>query len=207
LIVQILVEGSGDEFAVPELLRRLRVECGAFNLTFDHPIRRKRADLANEQGVRYAVQLALKKERGCDGILIVFDSDKDCPKTLAPRVRKWVQIESPDLPAEVVIAHREYEAWFLAALESLRGRRGIREDARSHPRPESVRGAKETLEASMVRGAKYIEKIHQPAFTALFDLAAAYRSCRSFRRMAKAFGALAAAAGAEIGEWPPRSWR
>jgi hypothetical protein len=125
LIVQVLVEGSGDELAVPELLRRLQGECGAFNLAFDHPIRRTRAALATEQGIRQAVRLALKKERGCEGMLIVFDSDRDCPKTLGRQVRKWVEIESPDLPAEVVIACREYEAWFLGALESLRGRRGI----------------------------------------------------------------------------------
>jgi uncharacterized protein DUF4276 len=206
LIVQVLVEGAGDELAVPELVRRLQTECGAFNLTFDHPIRRKRADFVSEEGVRRAVRLARKRERGCEGILIVFDGDKDCPRTLAPRIREWVQIEEPRLPCEVVIAYREYEAWFLGALESLRGRRDVQQDAQSLSQPESVRGAKERLKASMARGAKYIEKVHQPAFTAVFDLAAAHRSCRSFRRMVRAFGLLAAAAGAEIGDWPPPSW-
>ncbi|MEA2599886.1 MAG: hypothetical protein QOF89_878 [Acidobacteriota bacterium] len=52
----------------------------------------------------------------------------------------------------------------------------------------------------------YGETLDQPALTALFDLAAAHRSCRSFQRMVRAFGLLAAAAGAEIGEWPPASW-
>ena len=56
-------------------------------------------------------------------------------------------------------------------------------------------------------GRTYTETQDQPALTALFDLAAAYRSCRSFRRMVRAFGLLAASAGVEISSWPPPSWR
>jgi uncharacterized protein DUF4276 len=206
LIVQILVEGEGDEKAVPVLLRRLQRECGAFSLVFDRPLRKRRSDLVNEQSLREAVRLALRQERGCDGILIVFDGDKDCPKSLAPRVREWVQTEAPGIPSEVVIAHHEYEAWFLGSLESLRGKRRVLQEAVSLVNPESIRGTKERLKASMDQGAKYIEPVDQPALTALFDLAAAHRSCRSFRRMVRAFGLLASAAGAEIGEWPPASW-
>ena len=206
MIVQILVEGDGDERAVPELLRRFQLECGDFSLVFDHPIRRNRSDLVNEQSLRGAVRLALRQERGCDGILIVFDGDKDCPASLAPRIRGWVQTEAPGIPSEIVIAHREFEAWFLGSLESLRGRRSIRQEAVAPVEPESIRGAKERLKRSMIPGSKYVERTDQPALTALFDLAAAHRSCRSFRRMVRAFGLLASAAGAEIGEWPPASW-
>ncbi|HEX6902802.1 MAG TPA: DUF4276 family protein [Thermoanaerobaculia bacterium] len=207
MIIQTLVEGQGDEQALPVLLRRLQQESGAFHLHFDHPIRRRRSDFGRETTLRAAIRLALNRERGCEGILIVFDSDLDCPKELADRIRFWVQTETRGKPCEVVMAHREYEAWFLASLESLRGHRGIRTDARAHPRPESVRGAKEKLQAAMVRGRDtYVERTDQPALTALFDLAAAYRSCRSFRRMVRAFGLLASAAGAEVGDWPPPAW-
>jgi len=207
LIFQLLVEGQGDERAIPVLLRRLQKESGCFNLHFDHPIRKRRSELVSEIPLRQAVQLALQQERGCDGILIVFDGDRDCPKTLAPCVQTLAQTEARGLPCEVVIAHREYEAWFLGSLESLHGKRGIRGDAVSHPAPESVRGAKERLKTSMERGGSYVEVADQPALTALFDLAAAYRNCRSFRRMIHAFGLLASAAGSEIGEWPPQAWR
>jgi hypothetical protein len=207
LIFQILVEGEGDERALPVLLRRFQRECGAFSLEFDRPLRKRRSDLVNEQRMRAAVRLALRQERGCEGILIVFDGDKDCPKSLAPRVREWVQAEAPGIPSEVVIAYHEYEAWFLGSLESLRGRRRILQEAASLPNPESIRGAKEKLKAHMVKGARYVETADQPALTALFDLAAAHRSCRSFRRMVRAFGLLASAAGAEIREWPPPAWR
>ncbi len=208
MIIQILVEGQGDESSLPVLLRRLQLESGAFHLQFDHPIRRKRSDFLKETSLREALQTALKQERGCDGILIVFDGDRDCPKELADRIKSWARTEVHGIPCEVVMAHREYEAWFLASLESLRGRRGIRADATAHPDPESVPGAKEKLKAAMTRGrGPYVETADQPALTALFDLGAAHRSCRSFRRMVRAFGLLAAGAGLEIGPWPPPSWR
>jgi uncharacterized protein DUF4276 len=204
LIIQSLVEGKGEVEALPVLLRRLRDESGAYLLSFDRPIRRSRSEFIKEKELRNAIQLALRSDRGCDGILILFDGDKDCPKELAPLVGAWARAEAAGVQCEVVIAQHEYEAWFLGSLESLRECRGIRADSRSRRDPESIRGAKEKLEAAMTQG--YAETADQPAFTARFDLAAAYRSCRSFRRMVHAFGLLAAAAGAEIGDWPPPSW-
>jgi hypothetical protein len=204
LIIQTLVEGEGEERAVPILLRRLREVSGAFSVDFGRPIRKHRSELVNESPLRRAVQVALRQERGCDGILILFDADKDCPKDLVVRVQAWARAEAGRTPCEVVIAHREYEAWFLGSLESLRDRRNVRPDAVSHTDPESMRGAKGKLQSSMLR--PYSETVDQPALTALFDLAAAHRTCRSFRRMAHAFGLLAAAAGAELGEWPPSTW-
>jgi hypothetical protein len=207
LIIQILVEGQGDVKAVPALLRRLRSEAGAFPLDFGRPIRKHGSEFVEEASLRSAVQLALRQEQGCDGILIIFDSDKACPKTLAPRVQGWAKAAARGTPSEVVIAHCEFESWFLGALESLRGHRGIREDATSPLEPEAVRGAKEKLSGSMEPGRTYTETQDQPALTALFDLAAAHRSCRSFRRLVRAFGLLAASAGVEISSWPPPSWR
>lgn len=205
MIIQTLIEGRGEETALPALLRRFRNEIGAFSIQFDHPIRRSRPELVQETSLRGAVRIALRQDRGCDAILILFDSDRDCPKELAAKVQAWGETEAGGVPCQVVVAHHEYEAWFLGSLESLRGRHGVRGDASSHPDPESMRGAKEKLAANMVR--PYRPTLDQPALTALFDLAAAHRSCRSFRRMVRAFGLLAAAAGVEIGPWPPVSWQ
>lgn len=206
MIIQTLVEGEGDEGAVPLLLRRLLEASGASPVIFARPIRRHRSEFVNESQIRRAIQVALRQERGCDGILIVFDSDKDCPKELVAKVQDWAKAEARGVPCEVVIAHCEFEAWFLGSLESLRGHRGIREDAKSIPDPEMVRGAKEKLSGSMIPGKIYTETLDQPALASRFDLAAAHRNCRSFRRMVRAFGLLAAGAGLEIGDWPPPSW-
>ena len=69
------------------------------------------------------------------------------------------------------MAYREYEAWFLASIESLRGQRGIRQDAQSHPAPEEPRGAKGQLEARLEQGRSYSETADQAALSATFDLA------------------------------------
>jgi len=143
----------------------------------------------------------------CAAVLILFDSDDDCPKELAPLVQKWAAEEAHERPCAVVVAHREYEAWFLAAIESLRGKQGILPDAMSHPDPERPRDAKGELEARMPPGRSYSETADQAALTAQFDMAAAYARCRSFRRMISAFGTLAVRLGVTLPQWPAASWR
>jgi hypothetical protein len=69
---------------------------------------------------------------------------------------------------------REYEAWFLAAAESLRGRRGLPSDLEAPATPEAFRDAKGWLGDRMPRG--YSPTADQPALTDLFDLERARRS-------------------------------
>ena len=52
----------------------------------------------------------------------------------------------------------------------------------------------------------YSKTADQPALTARFDMAMAYRRCRSFRRMVKVFGLLAAGVGITLDPWPPSDW-
>jgi hypothetical protein len=200
--IQPIVEGKGEIGAVPVLLRRFIEAANAYQLKVNPPIRRLRTDFDHENGVRGAVLLA-RKDPDCAAILIMFDSDDDCPKDIAPLVQAWAQAAASPIPCFVVMATREYEAWFLATIESLRGARGIRTDATSHPDPESPRGAKEELRKRMIRNRKYNERADQPALTALFDMATAYQRCRSFRRMINVFGLLAAGVGIPLGQWPP----
>jgi hypothetical protein len=80
----------------------------------------------------------------------------------------------------LVLAHREYESWFLGAAASLAGRRNLVNSLQPHPDPESVRGCKEWLSDHMPRGAAYSEVDDQPAFTEVFDLDAAKSACPSF---------------------------
>lgn len=205
-MIQPVVEGDGDVVAAPELLRRLRDEASAFEVQIGRPIRRPRAQLTREEFLPPTIELA-RRQPGCSSILILFDGDDDCPGELAPRVQAWAIRASRGIPCVVVVAQREYEAWFLASVESLRGRCGIRGDAMPPENPEAPRGAKEALESLMVPGVSYHETADQVSLTAQFDMAAAYRRSRSFRRMASAFGALLRAEGAVAGPWPPTAWR
>ncbi|MCI0622178.1 MAG: DUF4276 family protein [Acidobacteria bacterium] len=205
MIIQPIVEGYGEVSAFPVLLRRLRDETGAFHIEFGSPIRRKRPQLVNEAALRQAIELALLRPQ-CDGILILFDGDEDCPKHLGPQVQAWAQAAARNVPCAVVIAKCEYEAWFLAAMESLRDFRGVEPNASSHPAPESVRDAKGWLEARMTPRTTYSPTFDQAAFSERFDLASAHRSSRSFRRLVKAFGLIVSGGGVALAEWPPRDW-
>lgn len=203
--IQPIVEGHGGVKALPVLLRRFRDEAEAWDVDVGRPIRRPRSRLVDEAGVQQAVRLALVQP-DCGAVLLLFDGEFDCPANLGPTVQAWATAAADGTPCRVVLAHREYEAWFLAAIESLRGRRGIRNDAESHPAPENPRGAKEQLEARMQPGATYLETTDQPAFSALFSLPAAYRRSRSFRKLADSFGNLVHAMGHDVGVWPPAVW-
>ena len=68
-----------------------------------------------------------------------------------------------------MLAKQEFEAWFLAAAESLRGQRGLKDDIQSPTDPEAIRGAKEWLRGRMQSGKTYRSKRDQPALAALFD--------------------------------------
>lgn len=206
MIIQPIVEGHGEVEAVPVLLRGLQTELGEYGFQIARPIRRKRSELVTEEQVRKSVRLAMGTPQ-CAGILILFDSDDDCPATIGPLIQGWAQTEAGEILCQVVLAKREYEAWFIAAIESFRNFRGIRGDAISHPEPEAVRDCKGALEDRMTRGSSYAPSVDQAAFTAKLDLRAAYQACRSFRRIASAFGRLASVAGSPVHAWPPEAWR
>jgi hypothetical protein len=205
MMIQPIVEGQGDEAAVPLLLRRLRDEAQAWGLEVGRPHRKRRTQLVKKDSLQTAVRVAVLRE-DCAGILVLFDADDDCPKELAPILEEWAREAAGGKPCAVVMAKREYEAWFLASIEALRGRAAILPDAASHPDPEVPRDAKGELERRMPLGARYSATVDQVALTAHLDLEIAYRRCRSFRKLVSAFGALAAAAGVAPAVWPPAAW-
>lgn len=167
--IQPVVEGHGDVLALPVLLRRLVEEARTWSVGVGRPIRRPRNKLVRESGVEQAVRLAIE-QRDCGGVLVLLDGNSDCPAALGPTVQAWAAAAAGVIPCHVVLAQREYEAWFLAAIESLRGFRGVRTDAEPHADPETPRGAKAQLEARMQPGAVYLETADQPAFSAKISL-------------------------------------
>jgi hypothetical protein len=118
-------------------------------------------------------------------VLVVIDSDDDCPKELGPALLQRATSVRPDLLVSVVLAHREYEAWFVAAAESLRARRGIREDVTAPAKPEEIRDAKGWLSKQMPPAQRYSPTQDQVAFSSLFDLELAKSRSRSFRKLCK----------------------
>ena len=202
--IQPVVEGHGEVAAVPVLLRRLIEEARGWEVGVAKPIRRPRRELATEQGVSRAVTLAQARP-DCGGILLLFDSDDDCPAELGPRVQAWATAASAAMPCAVCMAHREYEAWFLATADSLRDHKAMSADATAHLNPEGPRGAKAELERHMAVN-DYKESLHQAAFSAQMCLGVAFRRCRSFRKLVSSFGTLMDRMGQLPPTWPPRRW-
>jgi Domain of unknown function (DUF4276) len=205
MTIQPIVEGHGEVDAVPELLRRLVAQAGYPDIQILRAIRSHRADLVRQVSLDRVIQVA--RTRNPDAILILLDGDDDpCPGTLAQQLNAWAKVSAAPIQCEVVVAHREYEAWFLGAMESLRGKRGVSDDAESDVMPETPRDAKGRLSSKMVAGRFYVETSDQVALTSLFEMQSAYRASRSFRKMVNVFGGLAAAGGVVLPIWPPADW-
>lgn len=181
-----IVEGDGEVAALPVLLRRLGewlTPNGYMALEVATPIRVRRDRFLNkdEEFSRY-LSLASDKcgERGW--ILILLDADDDCPATLGKAILTRARRAQPHRPISVVLANREYEAWFLAAAESLHGQRGFELGPGEAVDPEVPRDAKGWI-GSRMTGGKYREITDQPAFSARMDLELASRRSRSFRKL------------------------
>jgi len=171
-----IVEGQGDLEAVPILLRRISQELFPGKPIQIHPFRIPRTKLLKDGELERAVELAARRIGGGAGILILLDSDDDCPAVLGPSLLARAARARSDVSVRVVLAHREFESWFLAGAESLRGRRGLQRDLLRPENPENIRGAKEWLTARMPGGQRYVETLDQPALAAVLDLAAARRA-------------------------------
>ena len=182
-----IVEGDGEVEAVPILIRRIAAaETPGVFPEVPRPNKVQRGTILKPEGIRRYVEFAAR-QGGPDGrILILFDADDDCPRDLASRIlRRATEVRS-DRRIQVVLAQREYEAWFLAAADSLAGNRGLRDDLTAPGDPESIRDAKGWLTGQMPRGRSYRETLDQPALTEGFDLERARRSAASFRKMWRA---------------------
>ncbi len=180
-----IVEGRGEIDSVPLLIRRIGEGISeSIDLQVVRPffVPRHRLLKDDNELERY-VDLAAREVGSGGALLIMFDSDDDCPVELAASVLRRAQACRSDLLISVVAPVREYEAWFLAAAESLRGIGGLASDLTAPENPESIRGAKEWLSARMT-GKRYAPTVDQARFTYAFDIGAA-RNTRSFIKLHK----------------------
>ena len=165
-----IVEGHGEVEAVPILIRRVAAShYPELTTVIPTPIRIRRNRVFKAGELERAVGLAVRNIGRQGAIFIILDSDEDCPAELGPSLLRQVSQVFRNVPIAVVLAKHEFEAWFLAAAESLRGERGLRSDIDPPSDPEAIRGAKEWLHERMQSGKTYRSKRDQPALTAIFD--------------------------------------
>lgn len=179
-----IVEGAGEVAAIPVLLRRVAAsQTPNAQISIATPIRvRKDRFLRRSQEFERFLRLAASKCGKQGWILIVLDADDECPATRGNEIFSQARAHVADIPLSVVLANREYEAWFIAAARSLNGFRGFHLAPDEHLEAETPRDAKGWIGAHM-SSKVYSETTDQPAFSARMDLQQAIRSSRSFRRL------------------------
>lgn len=174
-----IVEGHGECEAVPILVRRIALDIDpGFVPKVLSPFRIPASRLRKADEIERAVDPAARRLQGAGGILVIEDCDWEggCPAQEGPALLSRARQARTDMLISVILAKREFEGWFLAAAESIRGKRGLPDILESPADPESVRGAKEWLSSRMPPGMCYSETVDQPALTHVFDMSAARRS-------------------------------
>lgn len=177
MLIAPIVEGHGEVRALPRLLRRIAAEAApAASLQVNEPIRIKSGSFFNDSEYQSNyVALAAAKVRQADAgiVLILLDCEDNCPADLGPKLLRQAQAVTGNVAVVVALASREYETWFMAAVESLRGVHGLSLHANSPADPEATRNAKGWIGSLMPYG--YDPITDQLPFTNAFDLAAARR--------------------------------
>jgi hypothetical protein len=224
----LFVEGEGDQSALPVLANRVLNEIGGYDALFVddankwRPIRvSSLGKLAKDDGAEWLRLLtyAGKTRHDPAGVLLVLDGDT---KRVSPQWKTYIQRSGSDrfcgyraaailgeqakqigagvkFSVATVFIMREFEAWLLAGIESLRGKslaenRGIVPQAASVSADylfEVKRDAKRELRKQIPQ---YQESLDQLALARQVDLAAIRSRCRSFRRFESAIRSLVVAA-------------
>ena len=172
-----VVEGFGEETAVPILVRRW-LRHRRFDRYFDVPDRAVNAkgcgrlkageDARRHVGIEHYIRAALMGRP--DAILVVLDADKEClgrakGNGLGPELLRRAEAVAGTVPVAVVVANRTYEAWMLAGRTALFRCDLVREDAPLHTLndPDSRAGGKGVM--SEFIGETYSPPVHQPLLT------------------------------------------
>jgi len=173
-----IVEGHGEVQAGPELIRRIVQRAGRYDIEVRSGYRIPRSQLREPEKLQYILEAAYVQYKP-DLIVVLFDADDDCPKRLNDEL-KPICSEAATV-SMVVAANREYEAWFLGSIRSLRWHCSVRPDAAEYTDPEIPRNAKGVLESRMTE--PYAETLHQRKMSGVMALDEAYNNCRSFRHL------------------------
>lgn len=189
-----IVEGDGEVQALPVLLRRLALWRPALeSMIVAMPIRVRRDRFVNrDDEFRRFLGLARFKALAAGGgaVLVVLDADDDCPAKLGSELTTKAMKVFPDLRIQVVLANREYEAWFIASATSLQGVRGFGARADDGGTDAEVpRNAKGWIAERILAGG-YSPVKDQAAFSGKMDLDLAHANSRSFRKLVTACHAL-----------------
>ena len=171
----LVVEGHGETTAALNLVVRLWNDLGLPPVHWaDPPTRGLKLHL--REGVTQACNL-VRAKGDAEVLLILRDEDDGCPKSVGPTMSSWISQLNLNFPVALVLAHREYEVFFLPCLPTMAGRpvrddRGVVrttvvENAEFRGDPQSVRGVKELMRSFLTRG--YKPTLDQLPLTRMID--------------------------------------
>jgi hypothetical protein len=147
-------------------------------------IRVRRGSVVKAEELEKAIELGARRTGPEDAILVLLDADDDCPKELAPRLLERAKGQRPDRRIGVVLAKREFEAWLVASVESLRGYRELDSKATAPKDVEGMRNPKGWLTRLLPPGSPYSPTIDQAPMAERIDLEKA-RTAPSFDKLCR----------------------
>ena len=121
-----IVEGHGEVDAASNLIRRVLSEYlneSGFRVADPKRLKRNRITADLPRMLEYAAG-----EPGCKAIIVIVDSDQECARDLAANIARVAAERNIALPVSIACPITEYEAWFIASIETIKGKmsRGIR---------------------------------------------------------------------------------
>jgi len=200
----LVVEGHGEVRAALNLVTRLWRDLAlAEVICADPPIRG--IALHTKAGMLKSCEI-LRSKRDCDRALILRDEDDGCPASRGPEAARWILDAGLPFPVATVLAHREFEAWFLPCVHLMAGRQLVDPNGGSRPGiqagttfsgvPEEIRGVKEWLSRNFAAGKSYKPTLDQLPLTRLLDFAVVRDAqMPSFGTLERALRFLATAVG------------
>ena len=186
-----IVEGPGEVEAIPILLWKLLREQGRYDIQIETPQNAHGCgNLTTPGGLERFVQNAWTK-RDCGAVLVLVDADEQCPIEMAANFSRRISAIGVRFPVVVVAAKCEYEAWFLASLETIAGvpldnGYGLPAGLVYLEEAEERIGVKGWLTRQFPKDRIYKETLDQAAMTRLLDPERVRQRSRSFRRLCHA---------------------
>ncbi|CAN3982856.1 DUF4276 family protein [Kitasatospora purpeofusca] len=182
-----VVEGEGELAALPIVLRRLMHREGIWDADIRPPHLVGRGRLVKQGGLEATVDALARRlpPAAPGGILALIDADDDCPAELGPALLRRAVAVRPDRRVSVVLANREFEAWFLAAAPSLGGHAGMPPGLTVPGDHETRRDCKGWLTHHRTDGGQYRPRVDQAPLATAFDMDMAQANSSSFDKFCR----------------------
>jgi hypothetical protein len=192
LRVVVIVEGHGEDASIRTLLEKIWYEFLGGDFVEVIPWRHPQGRLLQEETLEPVIEAAALKLNAPGApalhrlLLILIDSEGECPAKWAPKVLKWARKARSDTQISCVMPNPMFETWFAAAATSLDCKNDLPDDLAKPDDPEAMRLGKNWIRQHLPR--KYKETIDQPRFVAHTSVEECLGSPPSFRKLCKEIG-------------------